>query len=148
VTEQDACTLLKQRFEAAGLQIASGVAFDEDGVQFEMDGFDAARRVGFEYVTAEAGDSWDVGGDVIAELAARRKRGELYVLVVDEGDAPDAKSLGAAADTFLAELRRDGVLGGARDAAAKPAKAAKVAKPAKAAKPAAAAPKKAKAKKS
>ena len=91
--ERSACAQLKRRFEAAGFHIKENQRFDEDGLWFEIDGFDAARRVGYEYVTKEAGDCWDVDGDVIAKLAERRKRGELHVLVVDEADAPDAASL-------------------------------------------------------
>jgi hypothetical protein len=104
VEERAACAQLKRRFEAAGFRIKENQTFDEHGVWFEIDGFDAARRVGYEYVTAEAGDGWDVDGDVIAALTERRKAGELYVLVVDEGDAPDAASLDQTIDAFLAEL--------------------------------------------
>ncbi|HUJ62963.1 MAG TPA: hypothetical protein VLX92_30880 [Kofleriaceae bacterium] len=116
MTERDACALLKARFEKAGYRIAENVAFDEHGVRFEIDGYDAARRVGYEYLTDEAGDGWDVDADVIAALAARRDAGELFVLVVDEADAPDAATLGAAADTFLHQLAAE-----AKPAAKKPA---------------------------
>ncbi|HLY94984.1 MAG TPA: hypothetical protein VKP14_09075, partial [Gaiellaceae bacterium] len=102
--ERAACAHLKRRFEAAGFRIKENQTFDEDGVWFEIDGFDAARRVGYEYVTEEAGDGWDVDGDVIAKLAERRQRGELHVLVVDEADAPDAAALDQAIDAFLKEL--------------------------------------------
>jgi hypothetical protein len=104
VEERAACAQLKRRFEAAGFRIKENQTFDEDGVWFEIDGYDAARRVGYEYVTAEAGDGWDVDGDVIAQLTERRKSGELFVLVVDEAAAPDAASLDQAIDAFLAEL--------------------------------------------
>jgi hypothetical protein len=104
--ERVACSLLKARFEAAGFHIAENVMFEEDGVRFEMDGFDAAARVGYEYVTEEAGDSWDVDDAVQQALAARRKKGELFVLVVTELEAPDATALGSRADAFLAELPR------------------------------------------
>jgi hypothetical protein len=147
MTEQSACALLKARFEKAGYAIAENVAFDEDGVAFEVDGFDAAKRVGYEYITDEAGDSWDVDNEVIAKLAARRDAGELFILVVGEAEAPDAAALGRAADLFLgqlAEIERDGKKPAkpapAKKAAAKPAaKAAAKAKPAPkaAAKPAA-----------
>ena len=104
--ERAACAQLKRRFEAAGFQIKENQAFDENGVRFDIDGYDAGRRVGYEYVTDEAGDGWDVDGDVIAALAERRTRGELFVLVVDERDAPDAASLDEAIDEFLGELPR------------------------------------------
>jgi hypothetical protein len=106
--ERAACSLLKARFEAAGFHIAENVMFEEDGVRFEIDGFDAAARVGYEYVTEEAGDSWDVDDTVQQALAARRNKGELFVLVVSETDAPDATALGSRADAFLAELPRPG----------------------------------------
>ena len=108
--ERSACAQLKRRFEAAGFHIQENLRFDEDGVWFEIDGFDAARRVGYEYLTEEAGDGWDVDGTVIAKLAERRKRGELHVLVIDEADAPDAAALDRAIDGFLDELRAGGVL--------------------------------------
>ncbi len=141
MTERDACALLKQRFEAAGFHIAENIPFEEDGVRFEIDGFDADRRVGYEYLTNEAGDSWDVDGAVIAALDARRKVGELHVLVVDEADAPDAELLGAAADTFLRDLREAGVVGATKPAAAKKKPAAAAAAAAAKKKPTAAAKK-------
>jgi hypothetical protein len=101
---------LKQRFEAVGFHIKENQTFDEDGVRFDIDGFDAARRVGYEYVTSEAGDGWDVDDDVIAALEERRSRGELYVLVVDEADAPDQAALDEAIDDFLEELRDRGAM--------------------------------------
>jgi hypothetical protein len=102
--ERMACALLKARFEAAGFHIAENVMFDEDGVRFEIDGFDAEARVGYEYVTEEAGDSWDVDDAVQHALAERRKNGELFVLVVSETEAPDEAAVGQRADAFLAEL--------------------------------------------
>lgn len=111
--ERAACAQLKQRFEAAGFRIKENILFDEDGVRFEIDGFDADSRVGYEYVTREAGDGWDVDGDVIATLDERRKRGELHVLVVDEDAAPDKATLDQAIDGFLKALRDGGVGPGA-----------------------------------
>jgi len=109
VEERFACAQLKQRFEAAGFHIKENQLFDEDGVRFEIDGFDADRRVGYEYITDEAGDGWDVDDDVIAALAERRERGELHVLIVDEADAPDKASLDESIDEFLEDLHKRGV---------------------------------------
>ena len=108
--ERSACALLKQRFEAAGFTIEDNRTFDEDGIRFEIDGFDPHRRVGYEYLTEEAGDSWDVDEAVIAALEERRKRGDLHILIIDESHAPDPGSLATAADTFLADLRARGVV--------------------------------------
>jgi hypothetical protein len=104
MTERDACALLKARFEAAGYAIAENQPFAEDGIAFEIDGFDAKARVGYEYVTDEAGDTWDVDDRVVAALAARLREGTLSVLVVGENEAPDAASLARVADAFLAGL--------------------------------------------
>ena len=117
--ERKACALLKRRFEDAGFKIEENRSFDEQGVRFEIDGFDATRRVGYEYVTREAGDDWDVDGAVVAALEARRKKGELHVLVVDEADAPDEAALDDAIEEFLDELREREVI----PKAAKPKKA-------------------------
>ena len=107
--ERAACALLKQRFEAAGFTIEDNRPFDEDGIRFEIDGFDPHRRVGYEYLTEEAGDSWDVDEAVIAALEERRARGDLHILIVDESRAPDPASLATAADAFLADLRARGI---------------------------------------
>jgi hypothetical protein len=120
--EREACALLKARFEAAGFRIEENRPFDEQGVRFEMDGFDPKQRVGYEYVTTEAGDGWDVDGTVIAALEMRKQAGELFVLVIDEADAPDAETLGEQVDEFLDELREREVIS---DTKAKPAKQAK-----------------------
>ena len=103
--ERAACALLRARFEAAGFHIQENRVFDEAGIRFELDGFDPERRVGYEYLTADAGDGWDVGDDVIAALEARKQHGDVFILVVDEREAPDAETLGERADAFLDELR-------------------------------------------
>ena len=103
--ERQACELLKGRFEAAGFKIAENVMFEEDGVRLDLDGYDAAARVGYEYVTEEAGDGWDVDDRVKDALADRMKKGVLWILVVDEGDAPDAKALTKLADSFLEKVK-------------------------------------------
>jgi hypothetical protein len=136
MTEQSACALLKARFEKAGYEISENVAFDEDGVAFEVDGFDAAKRVGYEYITDEAGDTWDVDNEVIAKLAQRRDAGELFILVVGESEAPDPAALGRAADLFLGQLAEiDGA--SAKSPKAKPAAKKAASKPPAKTKPAA-----------
>jgi hypothetical protein len=137
--ERQACALLKQRFEAAGYRIQENIPFDEEGVQFEIDGFDPDARVGYEYISTEAGDSWDVDEHVVAALDARRKNGEIHVLLVDEADA---SRIGELADAFLSELKK-AVKPAKKPAAKKPA----AKKPTAAAKPKAPAKKKAATKK-
>jgi hypothetical protein len=106
--ERKACEHLKQRFEQAGFRIAERVDFAAHGLHFELDGFDAAANVGYEYITAEAGDGWDVDDEVIAKLAALRQSGQLCVLVVDETDAKDEADLDRAVDDFIAQLKDRG----------------------------------------
>ena len=129
--ESAACALLKARFEAAGYRIEENIDFDEDGVRFELDGFDADKRVGYEYVSSDAGDGWDVDDSVIAALAARRDKGELFVLVIDERDAPDPGALGAKADAFLSALPKPEKKKPASPAKKKPAAPKKTKKPTK-----------------
>jgi hypothetical protein len=131
MTEREACALLKSRFEAAGYKIAENQPFDEGGVTFEIDGFDADARVGYEYVTEEAGDSWDVDGRVIETLAERRKAGELHILVIDETAAPDAAAIAGAAEAFLSTIAKP-----EKPKAAKPKRAPKVTSAPKPKKPA------------
>jgi hypothetical protein len=142
MTERDACALLKARFERAGFEIAENVMLDEHGVHFEIDGYDAEKHVGYEYVTEEAGDSWDVDGEVIDALNAARRTGQLFVLIASETDAPDAAALGKLADAFLAGLDEKPTEPGKKSAAKKPAPKKPAAKPA-AKKPAAKKPAKA-----
>jgi hypothetical protein len=103
--ERTACALLKARFEAAGFRIEENRPFHGPDIHFEIDGFDPQHRVGYEYVSAEAGDGWEVDRGIVARLETMRQQGELFVLVVDESDAPDETTLGARADAFLAEIR-------------------------------------------
>jgi hypothetical protein len=123
MTERDACAHLKQRFEAAGYAIAENFAFDEDGVTFSMDGFDADKRVGYEFVSEEAGDGWDVDDSVKATLAERMDDGDLFVLVIDEGEVADQAALDVKIDGFLAALKPKAKKPAAKKPAArKPAK--------------------------
>jgi hypothetical protein len=120
MTERDACALLKARFEAAGYAIAENQPFAEDGIQFDIDGFDARARVGYEYVTDEAGDTWDVDDQVVAALAEKLRAGTLSVLVIGENEAPDAESLARVADAFLAGLAPPAKVKAKKAAAKKP----------------------------
>jgi hypothetical protein len=86
--EADARALLAERFRAVGLRIRVDVA-DPSGVT--LDGWDAARGLGYEYVATPE-------GDVAVDEAARAALGA-RVLVLD---ACDEATLRAAADRFLA----------------------------------------------
>ena len=104
MTEADGANLLKDIFGAAGYQITERFTFDEGGVFAEFDGWDPIARVGYEYVTSESGDHLEFTPAAITELERRMKKGELYVLLVDEHDAEGADALSDAAAKFLAEV--------------------------------------------
>lgn len=120
--ERKASERLKARFEQAGYRIKESVDFDQHGLRFDLDGYDADAKVGYEYVTDEAGDGWDVDDAVIAKLTELRTSGELSILVVDEDEAPDEAGLDRAIDEFLADLKERGITPGAKPAEAAEAK--------------------------
>ena len=105
MTEAEGCAVLREAFTDAGYAIKERFAFDEAGVEVELDGWDEARRVGYEYITDEASDRTEFTPANVAALEARMARGELYVLLVDEHDAEDAGELRKAAQSFLGALR-------------------------------------------
>jgi hypothetical protein len=107
--EREGCALLAARFAAAGLAVAEHVRFQEGGLDVTLDGWDAARRVGYEYITTAAGDRAEFTPEVVAALEARMQKGELYLLLLDERELPDGELLTRAADGFLAEVARRSV---------------------------------------
>jgi hypothetical protein len=82
----------------------------DEGVAITLDGFDTSRRVGYELVTSEAGDRLEVTTEVEIELERRMTAGQLAVFLVDEHDVEDADALAAAAERFLDEAARRGLL--------------------------------------
>lgn len=101
LSEKDGVTLLTRAFKAAGYRIENNVVFDEDGVVFDVDGWDAAARVGFEYRTSEADDKHDLTDDELSRLGARIERGELTLLIVDDVRVPDEATMLEFAQQFL-----------------------------------------------
>jgi len=110
LTEREGTSLLAEEFRRAGLDVVEGCPVLVDGVEVSLDGLDPARRIGFEFVTEEAGDRKAIGPGVVDALERMMARGELFVLLVDEWDVDGAGDLALAARRFLDELRRRGVL--------------------------------------
>jgi hypothetical protein len=106
VKEEDGAALLFDRFTEAGYSIARNVRFREEGVDVELDGWDASARVGFEYITKEAGDDVEFDAATLERFEARMRKGELFVLLIDEREALTANALDAAARGFLGELAK------------------------------------------
>jgi hypothetical protein len=114
IDERTGVAVLRSCFERQGLSIREGVplslAPELPHRTIHLDGYDEAARVGFEYLTTEAGDREEVTAEVIAELEARMERGELYVLLIDEREVTSTALLERAAEHFLAVLRARGLL--------------------------------------
>jgi len=108
--EHEGCAVLKRRFTAAGLSIQEHYDLREGAVTFHVDGFDPKRRIGYEYITTAAGDREEITPELVAALEERMGRGELFVLLVDEAEAPSEETLIHAADHFLMVLRMRGHL--------------------------------------
>jgi hypothetical protein len=110
VTEAEGCALLLARFTDAGYAITSDFHFHEGDIEVDLDGWDAVARVGYEYITREAGDDRQFDAPTLERFERRMERGDLFVLLIDERDAVTADVLDLAAKGFLREVasRRTG----------------------------------------
>ncbi len=105
MTEAEGRQILRERFEAAGLTIAEDQPVRIGNATVTLDGWDAAKSIGYEFLTTEAGDREEVTQAVLAELDALVAAGKLHVLVIDEAEATDILILEAAAAGFLMKLK-------------------------------------------
>lgn len=104
MTEAEGTALLLARFTEAGYAIVPNYHFHENDIEVDLDGWDAGARVGYEYLTREAGDDRQFDPATLARFEARMEKGELFVLLIDEREAVTEGALEAAARGFLAEL--------------------------------------------
>jgi len=104
VTEDEGTALLLSRFTEAGFTIAANFHFHEGDIEVDLDGWDAAARVGYEYITQEAGDDRQFDAATLARFEARMEKGELHVFLIDEHDAITKEALDAAVRGFLAQV--------------------------------------------
>lgn len=138
LSEAEGCDLLARLFRARGYTITRNVRFHEYGVEFDVDGWDAEARVGFEYLTSEDDDHDDLSLVEYQALMTEQRRGGLSLFIIDEVEPISAADLEEMANEFLDEVSAARKTRRARKPAPK-----KGAKPA--AKPAAKAPPKKKA---
>lgn len=101
LTEAQGRQVLHKVFSAAGYQIAEHVPFPIASGTIHLDGFDAVRRVGYEYISTEDGDRDEITPEVMAELDRGNAAGDFHVLLVDEKDVESAEELEAASQAFL-----------------------------------------------
>src|SRR5262249_2821835 len=69
LTEKEGRAVLRARFEAAGLTIEEDFALDDPPIT--LDGWDATRRVGYEFLTTEAGDRDEITWQALEALELR-----------------------------------------------------------------------------
>ena len=98
--------MLERCFSAAGFHIEHGFKLVGAGFEVVLDGYDPARRVGYEYLTTEAGDRVELTPAVVAALEAAIERGDFHLLLVDELEVADEAELELAAQRFIARLPR------------------------------------------
>jgi hypothetical protein len=103
LSETAACGLLARLFRARGYTIARNVMFREYGVSFHVDGWDAAKRVGFEFLTSEDDDHDDLTLSEYQTLMVAQQRGELAIFVIDEVEPLSAADLAETVNAFLDE---------------------------------------------
>ncbi|MCC6133042.1 MAG: hypothetical protein IT186_24185 [Acidobacteria bacterium] len=110
LSEREGDLLLRQEFERAGLVIQENCPLDVDGTVIELDGLAPDRRVGFEFITSEAGDRKSITPELIDKLEQRMAAGTLHVFLIDEWDVESADDLVLGARRFLDRLREKQVI--------------------------------------
>ena len=74
------------------------------GGEVTRDGEGSATKVGYEFITTEAGDRAEFPREVVDKLAAAMIDGELFLLLIDEAKV-DADRLSRAAAKFLERVK-------------------------------------------
>jgi len=114
LSETEGCDLLARLFKKRGYTVMRNLTFREYGVSFHIDGWDAKKRVGFEFLTSEDDDHDDLSLAEYQTLMAAQQRGELSLFILDEVEPLSIGDLTDMANDFLDEV----------EAAAKPARKA------------------------
>jgi len=104
LSETEGCDLLARLFRARGYAIARNLLFREYGVEFHVDGWDAKKRVGFEFLSSEDDDHDDLSLSEYQALGAAQQRGELALFIIDEVEPLSAADLALQANEFLDEV--------------------------------------------
>jgi hypothetical protein len=104
LSETEGCDLLARLFRARGYAIARNLVFREYGVEFHVDGWDAKKRVGFEFLSSEDDDHDDLSLSEYQTLGAAQQRGELALFIIDEVEPLSAADLALQANEFLDEV--------------------------------------------
>ena len=106
--EATGCGLLKEQFTQAGFDIHENYPLAEGAIRFNVDGFDPVRRIGYEYITTEAGDRIELTPEIVGALEtsmAQGAPGTPYIFLIDELDISSAADLHSAAAQFIARVK-------------------------------------------
>jgi len=104
LSETEGCDLLARLFRARGYAIERNLLFREYGVEFHVDGWDAKKRVGFEFLSSEDDDHDDLSLSEYQALGTAQQRGELALFIIDEVEPLSAADLALQANEFLDEV--------------------------------------------
>ncbi len=105
VAESLARELIARSMSKAGYVLESDYAFSHGDLLVNLDGFDAAKRVGFQYIShADADVVTDVDTDVEAQLQELAKSGVVHVLVIHDHHATTSEKVVQQVEAFLAKL--------------------------------------------
>ena len=104
LSETEGCDLLARLFRARGYAIERNLLFREYGVEFHVDGWDAKKRVGFEFLSSEDDDHDDLSLSEYQALGTAQQRGELALFIIDEVEPLSAVDLALQANEFLDEV--------------------------------------------
>lgn len=106
--EEAGCGILRAQFTEAGFQIQENYPLHEGPIRFNVDGFDPVQRVGYEYITAAAGDRIELTPEIVAALESQMARGaqsDLFIFLIDELNVSGPEELRRAAARFLERVR-------------------------------------------
>ncbi len=110
IDEEHGRRILRRAFVDAGFQIEEDFPFPIAGTVIQLDGYDPARRVGYEYVTTSAGDRDQIDGRVVEELDRLNEDLLAHILMVDEQYISTSEELIFACNAYLVALdARNGV---------------------------------------
>jgi hypothetical protein len=104
LSENDAVTLLTRWFRQAGFNISNNVHVSFGNVEVNLDGWDAQRLVGFEYLSSEHNDHADLTLAEYEQLIKAHHARQYHILVIDESEALTHDELRQHADEFFQSL--------------------------------------------
>lgn len=104
LSERAGCAVLKRVFEARGYTILENFPFREGEIAFRVDGWDPEYRVGYEYITKDAGDHEELPPEAMATLSEWNAEGKMALFLIDHADVQGAPELEFAANRFLDDV--------------------------------------------